>query len=135
MDTRGSYDENNPLHRRIIRLTALGHAPRKVCEAAPYHYSTFQRVRHCPAGKKALIAMLNQIFTELKNKFQSGYSLRDALELMDALGFRSQKEKHELSHLYKAKIGNMGNAGFKMLMASTILLQSHWLRSPTGPYG
>ena len=46
-----------------------------------------------------------------QNKFQSGYSLRDALELMDELRFRSQKEKHELSHLYEAKIKNMGNAG------------------------
>ena len=46
-----------------------------------------------------------------KNKFQSGYSLRDALELMDSLHFRSQEEKHELSHLYEVKIKNMGNAG------------------------
>jgi type I restriction enzyme M protein len=54
---------------------------------------------------------IGAIFDEIKNKFQSGYSLRDALELMDALRFRSQKEKHELSHLYEAKIKNMGNAG------------------------
>jgi type I restriction enzyme M protein len=54
---------------------------------------------------------VGQIFGEIKSKFQSGYSLRDALEMMDALRFRSQKEKHELSHLYEAKIKNMGNAG------------------------
>lgn len=30
---------------------------------------------------------------------------------MDELRFRSQQEKHELSHLYEAKIKNMGNAG------------------------
>jgi type I restriction enzyme M protein len=30
---------------------------------------------------------------------------------IDELRFRSQKEKHELSHLYEAKIKNMGNAG------------------------
>lgn len=30
---------------------------------------------------------------------------------MDELRFRSQKEKHELSHLYEVKIRNMGNAG------------------------
>jgi len=41
------------------------------------------------------------IFGEIKNKFQSGYSLRDALELMDQLHFRSQEQKHELSHLYR----------------------------------
>jgi type I restriction enzyme M protein len=54
---------------------------------------------------------IGEIFSEIKNKFQSGYSLRDALELMDELKFRSQTEKHELSHLYEAKIKNMGNAG------------------------
>ncbi|MEY3123196.1 MAG: hypothetical protein RI993_2021 [Pseudomonadota bacterium] len=54
---------------------------------------------------------IGEIFDEIKNRFQSGYSLRDALELMDALTFRSQKEKYELSHLYEAKIKNMGNAG------------------------
>lgn len=54
---------------------------------------------------------IGEIFGEIKNRFQSGYSLRDALELMDALTFRSQTEKHELSHLYEAKIKNMGNAG------------------------
>ncbi|MEX0828114.1 MAG: N-6 DNA methylase, partial [Haliea sp.] len=54
---------------------------------------------------------IGEIFNEIKNRFQSGYSLRDALELVDALSFRSQKEKHELSHLYEAKIRNMGNAG------------------------
>jgi type I restriction enzyme M protein len=33
------------------------------------------------------------------------------MDLMDALRFRSQKEKHELSALYEEKIRNMGNAG------------------------
>ena len=53
-----------------------------------------------------------QIFGEIKNQFQSGYNLRDAHRpLIDQLRFRSQTEKHELSHLYEAKIRNMGNAG------------------------
>ncbi len=54
---------------------------------------------------------IGEIFGEIKSKFQSGYSLREALEYMDELSFRSQKEKHELSHLYETKIKNMGNAG------------------------
>jgi len=54
---------------------------------------------------------IGEIFSEIKNRFQSGYSLRDALEYIDELRFRSQQEKHELSHLYEAKIRNMGNAG------------------------
>jgi type I restriction enzyme M protein len=54
---------------------------------------------------------IGEIFGEIKSKFRSGYSLRDALELIDGLRFRSQAEKHELSELYEAKIKNMGNAG------------------------
>ncbi len=54
---------------------------------------------------------VGQIFAEIKNKFNSGYALRDAVELVDELEFRSQDQKHELSHLYEAKIRNMGNAG------------------------
>ncbi len=54
---------------------------------------------------------IGEIFGEIKSRFQSGYSLRDALELIDGLRFGTQAEKHELSHLYEAKIRNMGNAG------------------------
>ncbi len=54
---------------------------------------------------------IGEIFGEIKNRFSSGYSLRDALEYIDQLSFRSQDQKHELSHLYEAKIKNMGNAG------------------------
>ena len=48
---------------------------------------------------------------EINNKIQSGYVLRDVLNIIDGLRFRSQEEKHELSHLYETKIKNMGNAG------------------------
>ena len=33
---------------------------------------------------------IGEIFGEIKNCFNSGYSLRDALELIDQLSFRSQ---------------------------------------------
>lgn len=54
---------------------------------------------------------IGEIFSEIENKFRSGYSLRDALELVDALSFKTQAQKHELSELYEAKLRNMGNAG------------------------
>ncbi len=54
---------------------------------------------------------IGEIFSELKNKIQSGYGLREILELADSLPFRSSNDKHELSHLYETKIKNMGNAG------------------------
>lgn len=54
---------------------------------------------------------IGEIFSELKNKIQSGYILRDILDYADALPFRESTDKHELSHLYETKIKNMGNAG------------------------
>jgi type I restriction enzyme M protein len=54
---------------------------------------------------------IGEIFNELKNRIQSGYNLREVINLVDELRFRSHAEKHEMSHLYEAKIKNMGNAG------------------------
>ncbi|MFH1860901.1 MAG: N-6 DNA methylase [bacterium] len=54
---------------------------------------------------------IGEIFNELKNKIQSGYNLREVINLIDELRFRSHAEKHEMSHLYEDKIKNMGNAG------------------------
>jgi type I restriction enzyme M protein len=54
---------------------------------------------------------IGEIFSELKNRLQSGYNLREVITLVDSLRFRTHAEKHEMSHLYEAKIKNMGNAG------------------------
>jgi len=54
---------------------------------------------------------IGEVFSELNNKIQSGYNLREIIELADGLPFRTDKDKHELSHLYETKIKNMGNAG------------------------
>jgi type I restriction enzyme M protein len=54
---------------------------------------------------------IGEIFSELKNKIQSGYNLREVIELVDELKFGTHAEKHEMSHLYEQKIKNMGNAG------------------------
>jgi len=54
---------------------------------------------------------IGEIFSELKNRIQSGYNLREVINLIDQLRFRTHAEKHEMSHLYESKIQNMGNAG------------------------
>ena len=54
---------------------------------------------------------IGQIFSELSNKLQSGYSLREVINKVNELQFLSNEEKHELSSLYEDKIKNMGNAG------------------------
>ena len=63
------------------------------------------------SGPNTIEYKIGEIFGEIKNKIQSGYNLREVIDTVDALRFRSQNEKHELSHLYEAKIKNMGNAG------------------------
>jgi len=62
-------------------------------------------------GPNTIEYKIGEVFSEITNKVQSGYNLRDVIDLVDELRFRSQTEKHELSHLYEAKIKNMGNAG------------------------
>ncbi|WP_428676988.1 N-6 DNA methylase [Reyranella sp.] len=62
-------------------------------------------------GPNTIEYKIGEIFSELKNKIADGYNLRDIINHIDELRFRSQTEKHELSHLYESKIRNMGNAG------------------------
>ena len=63
------------------------------------------------SGPNTIEYKIGEIFGEIKNKIHSGYNLREIIDTVDALRFRSQAEKHELSYLYEAKIRNMGNAG------------------------
>ena len=63
------------------------------------------------SGPDTIEYKVGEIFGEIKNRIQSGYNLREVIDLVDELRFKSQDEKHELSHLYEAKIKNMGNAG------------------------
>jgi type I restriction enzyme M protein len=63
------------------------------------------------SGPNTIEYKIGEIFGEIKNKIQSGYNMREIIDHIDELRFRSQTEKHELSHLYEAKIKNMGNAG------------------------
>ena len=50
-------------------------------------------------------------FHEIKNKLSDGYSIREVVNAVDNLEFKSSEQKHELSALYEEKIKNMGNAG------------------------
>ncbi len=73
----------------------------------PYLHSFKQKA----SGPNTLEYKIGEIFGEIKNRIQSGYNLREIIDHIDELRFRSQTEKHELSHLYEGKIKNMGNAG------------------------
>ncbi|WP_255097446.1 N-6 DNA methylase [Synechococcus lacustris] len=62
-------------------------------------------------GPDSIEYKIGEIFGEIRNKISSGYNLREIIDVIDCLRFRSQTEKHELSMLYEEKIKRMGNAG------------------------
>jgi len=72
------------------------------------HLAGFKQTAENP---KSIDYKIGEIFSELRNKLQSGYSLRDVINKINDLKFLSNKEKLELSSLYEDKIKNMGNAG------------------------
>ncbi len=71
----------------------------------------FRAFKSKASGPNTIEYKIGEIFSEIKNRIQSGYNMREIIDHIDELRFGSQKDKHELSHLYEAKIKNMGNAG------------------------
>ncbi len=71
----------------------------------------FKNFRHDADHADTIEYKIGEIFSELKNRITSGYNLREILGIVDTLHFQSSTEKHELSHLYEARIQKMGNAG------------------------
>jgi type I restriction-modification system DNA methylase subunit len=69
----------------------------------PYLHGFTQKA----TGPNTIEYKIGQIFGEIKNKISSGYNLREIIDHIDELRFSSHTEKHELSHLYEAKIKNM----------------------------
>jgi type I restriction enzyme M protein len=72
------------------------------------HLASFKQSADNP---RSIAYKIGEIFSELRNKLQSGYALRDVVDKVDELEFLSNEDKHELSSLYEDKIKNMGNAG------------------------
>jgi len=70
-----------------------------------------KQFRHDAEHSATIEYKIGEIFSELRNRIQSGYTLRNVLDIVDGLHFQTAAEKHELSHLYEGKIKNMGNAG------------------------
>jgi type I restriction enzyme M protein len=96
----GKLDHNKALTGDDLRDFVSG-------KLFPYLHGFKQKA----TGPNTIEYKIGEIFGEIKNKISSGYNLREIIDHIDELRFRSQKEKDELSHLYEAKIRNMGNAG------------------------
>ena len=99
-DKAGNLDHNKALTGDDLR----DFVDRKLF---PYLHGFKQKAE----GPNTIEYKIGEIFGEIKNRIHSGYNLREIIDHVDELRFRSQAEKHELSYLYEAKIKNMGNAG------------------------
>jgi type I restriction enzyme M protein len=96
----GKIDFNNALSGDDLRDFVNG-------ELFPY----LAKFKIAATGSDTLEYKIGEIFSEITNKIQSGYNLREILELVDELKFQTSADIHEMSHLYEDKIKNMGNAG------------------------
>ena len=67
--------------------------------------------RASATGPDTIEYKIGEIFTEVRNRFRSGFALRDVIEVVDGLDFGTQAQRHELSELYESRIRRMGNAG------------------------
>jgi type I restriction enzyme M protein len=99
-DKSGQIDHNKALIGDDLRDFVNG-------KLFPYLHGFKQKA----SGPNTIEYKIGEIFGEIKNKIQSGYNLREIIDHIDELRFRSQTEKHELSYLYEAKLKRMGNAG------------------------
>ena len=60
---------------------------------------------------KSIEIKIGVIFSEIHNRIQSGYNLRDILEQVNNLRFQTTEERHEMTYWYESRLNRMGNAG------------------------
>lgn len=74
-------------------------------------FPQLQKFKSVAASSNSMEYKIGEIFSELHNKIQSGYNLRDIINHIDNLHFRSADDKHEMTLLYEGRIQRMGSAG------------------------
>lgn len=99
-DSEGKLDHNNALSGDDL----IEFVDQKLF---PY----LRKFREKASSANTIEYKIGEIFSEIKNRIQSGYNLREIIDNIDGLRFRSMVEKHELSELYEDRIKRMGNAG------------------------
>ena len=60
---------------------------------------------------KTISYKIGEIFSDLKNKIQNGSTLREALDIIDELEFKTQDQLDDLSHLFEERLKLLGGAG------------------------
>lgn len=74
-------------------------------------FPTLAEFKATATNSMSLEYKIGEIFSELRNKINSGYNLREIINVVDQLHFQSADDKHEMTALYESRIQRMGNAG------------------------
>lgn len=74
-------------------------------------FPSLAKFKDTASDTQTLEYKIGEIFSEIRNKIQSGYNLREIINKIDTLKFQSADDKHEMTVLYEDKIRRMGNAG------------------------
>jgi len=76
-------------------------------ELFPY----LKEFKKAKASEYTIEYKIGEVFSQLKNKIESGKNLADILDTVDKMKFTTSEAKHEMSALYENRIAMMGNAG------------------------
>ncbi|MGI9392820.1 MAG: N-6 DNA methylase [Parvibaculales bacterium] len=76
-------------------------------ELFPY----LRKLREDADSSDSIEYKIGEIFSEIDNRYMSGYSLREVIDQVAGLNFNKSDTVHELSILYEQRIKKMGNAG------------------------
>ncbi len=60
---------------------------------------------------KTINSKIGEIFSEIDNKIQNGHTLREVIDIIDKLQFKTQDQLDDLSHLYEERLKKLGGAG------------------------
>jgi type I restriction enzyme M protein len=60
---------------------------------------------------RSMRCKIGEIFGELNNKIVNGHNLRDTIDIIDTMHFKTQEELDDLSHLYEDRLRLLGGAG------------------------
>lgn len=70
-----------------------------------------KQFKNAEADPRSLLYKIGEIFGEVTNKIQSGRNLREVIDIIDKLEFKTQDELDDLSALYEDRLKLMGGAG------------------------
>lgn len=70
-----------------------------------------KQFKNATENPRSMLYKIGEIYSEVTNKIQSGRNLREVIDIIDKLEFKTQDELDDLSALYEDRLKLMGGAG------------------------